>query len=111
MGLEKVVAVMRDNLTVRRVYGEPVEKDGVVVIPAASVIGGGGGGHGAEQDKEGEGGGFILAARPVGAYVLKGGEVRWVPAVDLTFLGAVFAVTVAAIHRRRLSRRGSARSR
>ncbi|MGY6652548.1 sporulation protein [Amycolatopsis sp. TRM77291] len=111
MGLEKVVGVMRDNLTVRRVYGEPVEKDGVVVIPAASVIGGGGGGHGAEQDKEGEGGGFILAARPVGAYVLKGGEVRWVPAVDLTFLGAVLAVMVAAIHRRRSSRRGSARSR
>ncbi|MFE6612511.1 sporulation protein [Amycolatopsis sp. NPDC057786] len=111
MGLEKVVGVMRDNLTVRRVYGEPVEKDGVVIIPAARVIGGGGGGHGSEQDKEGEGGGFILAARPVGAYVLKGGEVRWVPAVDVTLLGAVFAVMVAAIHRRRSSRRGSDRSR
>ncbi|KZB86198.1 sporulation protein [Amycolatopsis regifaucium] len=101
MGLEKVAGTMRDILTVRRVYGEPVEHDGVVVIPAARVIGGGGGGHGAEQDKEGEGGGFILAARPVGAYVLKGGDVRWVPAVDITFLGAVFAVTVAAIRKAR----------
>ncbi|AIG76275.1 Putative membrane protein [Amycolatopsis japonica] len=109
MGLEKIVGVMRDNLTVRRVYGEPVEKDGVVIIPAASVIGGGGGGHGSEQGKEGEGGGFILAARPVGAYVVKGGDVRWVPSVDVTFLGAVFAVMVAAIHRS--SRRGSVRSR
>ncbi|WP_037304981.1 sporulation protein [Amycolatopsis orientalis] len=104
MGLEKIVGVMRDNLTVRRVYGEPVENDGVVIIPAASVIGGGGGGHGSEQEKEGEGGGFILAARPVGAYVLKGGDVRWVPAVDVTFLGAVFAITVAAIHRARRRR-------
>ncbi|OXM51177.1 hypothetical protein [Amycolatopsis alba] len=101
MGLEKVVGAMRDNLTVRRVYGEPVEKDGVVVIPAASVIGGGGGGHGTEQAKEGEGGGFVLAARPVGAYVLKGGDVRWVPAMDLTFLGLVFAVMVATIHKAR----------
>lgn len=101
MGLEKIVGVMRDNLTVRRVYGEPVENDGVVVIPAASVIGGGGGGSGTEQDKEGEGGGFLLAARPVGAYVLKGGDVRWVPAVDLTFLGLVFAIMVASIHKAR----------
>ncbi|MBB5850389.1 sporulation protein [Amycolatopsis umgeniensis] len=104
MGLEKIVGVMRDNLTVRRVYGEPVEKDGVVVIPAASVIGGGGGGHGSEQEKEGEGGGFIVAARPVGAYVLKGGDVRWVPAVDLTVLGVVFAVMVATIHKARRRR-------
>ncbi|MFD5096520.1 sporulation protein [Amycolatopsis thailandensis] len=101
MGLEKIVGTMRDNLTVRRVYGEPVEKDGVVLIPAASIIGGGGGGHGTEQGKEGEGGGFMLAARPVGAYVLKGGEVRWVPATDRTFLGLVFAIMVATIHKAR----------
>jgi len=111
MGLEKIVGVMRDNLTVRRVYGEPVEKDGVVIIPAASVIGGGGGGHGSEQGKEGEGGGFLLAARPVGAYVVKAGDVRWVPAVDVTFLGVVFAIMAASIHRRRRSRPGSDRSR
>ncbi|MFC9257196.1 sporulation protein [Amycolatopsis thailandensis] len=101
MGLEKIVGTMRDNLTVRRVYGEPVEKDGVMLIPAASIIGGGGGGHGTEQGKEGEGGGFMLAARPVGAYVLKGGEVRWVPATDRTFLGLVFAIMVATIHKAR----------
>lgn len=99
MGLDKVVATMRDNLTARRVYGEPVERDGVVVIPAASVIGGGGGGQGTEHGREGEGGGFILTGRPVGAFVLKGGDVRWVPAVDVTLLGAIFAVTVAVIHR------------
>ena len=52
MGLEKVVGAMRDNLAARRVYGEAVERDGVLVIPAASVIGGGGGGHGTEQGKE-----------------------------------------------------------
>ena len=33
----------QDTFTVRRVFGEPVEKDGVVVIPVAMVSGGGGG--------------------------------------------------------------------
>ena len=35
-----------DALTVRRVFGDPIEKDGVTVIPAARVHGGAGGGTG-----------------------------------------------------------------
>ena len=34
---------MRDAITVRRVYGEPYQEDGVTIIPAAHVVGGGGG--------------------------------------------------------------------
>lgn len=34
----------RDAITAQRVFGDPVERDGVVVIPAAAVRGGGGGG-------------------------------------------------------------------
>lgn len=34
----------RDAITVRRVYGEPYQADGVTIIPAAHVVGGGGGG-------------------------------------------------------------------
>jgi uncharacterized spore protein YtfJ len=69
----------RDAMSVRRVYGTAVEKDGVTVIPAASVRGGGGGGGDAEQNG---GGGFGLSASPVGAYVIKDGEVSWKPAID-----------------------------
>ena len=36
----------RDALTVKRVFGEPYERDGVTVIPAASIRGGAGGGEG-----------------------------------------------------------------
>jgi uncharacterized spore protein YtfJ len=34
----------KDVITVRRVYGEPIQEDGLTIIPAASVMGGGGGG-------------------------------------------------------------------
>ena len=70
----------RDALTVRRVYGDPYQEEGITVIPAATVMGGGGGGG----DTECNGGaGFGLAARPVGAFVIKDGDVRWRPAIDL----------------------------
>lgn len=70
----------RDVLTVRRVYGDVIEKDGVTVIPAANVRGGGGGGGDAEGNG---GGGFGVSASPAGAYVIKEGHVRWEPALDL----------------------------
>lgn len=70
----------RDALTVRRVYGEPYQEDGVTIIPAANVMGGGGGGG----DTEGNGGGgFGLSARPAGAWVISGGDATWRPAIDL----------------------------
>ena len=50
-----------DAITVKRVFGEPYEKDGLTIIPAAMIGGGGGGGGGHDaQNQEGEGGGFGL---------------------------------------------------
>ncbi len=87
MNLSEMVTTVRDALTVKRVFGEPYEKDGVTIIPAASVSGGGGGGGGHDQrGGEGEGGGFGLNARPAGAYIVRDGEVRWLPAVDINRL-------------------------
>jgi uncharacterized spore protein YtfJ len=88
----------RDSVTVRRVYGKPVESDGVTVIPAAAVRGGAGGGG----DNEGNGGGgFGVMARPVGAYVIRDGKVSWRPAVDLNRLLILFAAVVFLVARRR----------
>ena len=72
----------QDSLTVKRVFGEAYEKDGVTVIPSAFVAGGGGGG----ADQSAGGSGFGLAAFPVGAYVIKDGNVSWQPAVNVNFL-------------------------
>ena len=71
---------VRERMGARQVFGEPVERDGVIVVPAASVRGGGGGGSDAEHNG---GGGFGMTARPVGAYVIRGDRVEWVPATDV----------------------------
>ena len=92
-----MLADIRETLTARRVFGEPVERDGVVVIPAAVVYGGGGGGVGQVAGQQrGDGGGFGLLARPIGAFVIKDGDARWVPAVDLSRLGMVAGVVAVA---------------
>ena len=68
----------RDALTVKRVFGEPYERDGVTVIPAASIRGGAGGGRGEGAAPDGggsgsgSGGGFGLTAKPAGVYVIDG---------------------------------------
>ncbi len=83
MKVEEVLANARDAITVRRIFAEPYEKDGLTVIPAARVQGGAGGGHGHDpKGQEGEGGGFGVSGRPAGAYVIQDGKVAWRPAVD-----------------------------
>jgi uncharacterized spore protein YtfJ len=94
MNVPETLTQIRDAITVKRVFGEPYERDGVTIIPAARV-GGGGGGGGGEGSQPGSNGaatstgsgfglGFGLGAAPVGAFVVTGGEVRWRPALDLT---------------------------
>ncbi len=96
--IDELLGGARDAITVKRVYGDPIESEGVTVIPAAKVGGGGGGGG----DSEGDGGaGFGLGAKPVGAYVIQGGDVRWVPAVDVNrIVGLAFLVGVVFALRR-----------
>jgi uncharacterized spore protein YtfJ len=106
MEVQEVIAQAKDTLTVKRVFGEPYEKDGVTVIPAARLQGGVGGGSGEDPQGQGKGSGsgFGLTARPVGAFVLREGELSWRPALDVNriiFGGQVVAIvallTVRAI--------------
>jgi uncharacterized spore protein YtfJ len=101
MEVQEVLTQARDAMSVKRVFGEPYEKNGVTVIPAARVQGGagGGGGEGPEGQGKGSGSGFGLAARPVGAYLIRGDEVTWRPAVDLNriVLGAQVVAIVALL--------------
>src|SRR6266498_1839285 len=85
MDADEVITQTRDALTVKRVFGEPYEKNGVTVIAVAKIQGGagGGGGEGPEGQGKGSGGGFGISARPVGAFLVRGDEMTWRPAIDV----------------------------
>ena len=112
----------RDLLSVRRAFGTPVVSGDVTLVPVARIVGGAGYGDGdgewrpvGEQEQgssagSGSGGGFGVRVTPVGVYAVRGVEVTWQPALDLTrvILGgqlvgllAVWLVTRAVRHRRR----------
>ena len=107
----------RDVLTVRRVVGEPIERDGTVVIPVVRLHGGLGGG--AEPDdatatgtRGGSfGGGLLMGAKPIGVYVIREGKVSWLPAVDVNKLAlggqiiAMLAVVAFGFRRRGRAKR------
>jgi uncharacterized spore protein YtfJ len=98
--IEELVKGHRDAITVKRVFGEPFEKNGVTVIPAAKVMGGGGGGAGESPEGTGQGSGtgFGMAAKPAGAYVIRGDQVTWQPAVDVNrIIAGALAFTAIAI--------------
>ena len=101
MDVQEVIAQARDALTVKRVFGEPYEKNGLTVIPVARVQGGagGGGGEGPEGEGKGSGSGFGMSARPVGAFMIREGELTWRPAVDLNrvILGGQVVAIVALL--------------
>ncbi len=101
MDAKEVLEQARDAMTVKRVFGDPYEKDGLTVIPVANVMGGAGAGGGtgagvrpagaddeaAEDAAEGAGEsgygmGYGMRASPAGVYVIKDGEVEWKPALD-----------------------------
>ena len=59
---EKLGAVAR----AATVFGEPVERDGITVIPVAKARWGFGGGEGHRKDEDGAGGGGGVQVTPVG---------------------------------------------
>ena len=99
MNVTEMLEGARDAMTVKRVYGDPIERDGLTIVPTADVRGGGGGGGDAENNG---GGGFGLQARPVGIYIVKNGEVNWEPAVDvnrISIMGIVAGIVALLVLR------------
>ena len=104
-----------DSLSVRRCYGDPVELDGVTVIPVARVSGGAGGGGGEGTDeRDASGGGFGTAfglrVNPIGVYEVRDGSIEWKPAIDVgrllkgaQVLAGIIAVCITLVRRARRS--------
>ena len=98
MNVDELLGVVRDAISVRRVFGEPIEHDGVTVVPVAKVGGGGGGGSDTENNG---GGGFGLRWRPAGVYVIRDGQVSWRPAIDPVRIALVLVAALAVLLRAR----------
>ena len=66
---------------VRAIFGDPVERDGVTVIPVGRMRWGfgGGGGKGGHADEEGSGGGGGVMAAPAGYIEIAGGVAEFRP--------------------------------
>ena len=76
---------------VRSAYGDPVQIEGVTIVPVALVqYGFGGGGEGDDPEGAAGGGGGGMAI-PIGAYVKSGGAARFEPnVISLLAVGIPF---------------------
>jgi uncharacterized spore protein YtfJ len=61
------------------IFGEPVERDGVTVIPVAKARWGFGGGAGRRKDEDGAGGGGGVQVTPVGFIEIGNGQAEFRP--------------------------------
>ena len=78
------------------VFGDPVERDEITVIPVARAAWGFGGGSGNAPEGGGEGGGGGAAAWPVGYIEIRGSETRFRPIFDLRPFVMIGALGLAA---------------
>jgi uncharacterized spore protein YtfJ len=110
--LRRISARVADQATVTTVFGEPIERGGVTVIPVARVrfgFGGGAGGGSGPAHAEGSGGagGGGAAVRPVGYIEMSAGGARFkriTDPVDVLVLAAAASLAARAFGRL-LSRR------
>jgi uncharacterized spore protein YtfJ len=77
--IHEVAERLADSANVRTVYGEPVDRNGITVIPVANVRYGFGGGSGRQPAKgqEGTGGGAGVQVSPVGYIEMSQGKVKF----------------------------------
>jgi uncharacterized spore protein YtfJ len=124
--VQELLNKVGQNLSVKRAFGVAYEKSDALIIPVALVAGGGGGGEGTNGGASsstdegadtndakgsdgdagapgGSGGGFGGVVMPVGVYVVKDENVRWVPAVNANLvIVVVFITLIQRCHRARV---------
>jgi uncharacterized spore protein YtfJ len=90
--VERVAEKMGMHASAKTVFAEPVEHEGVTVIPVAKVRWGFGGGSGRKLGERGQGGGGGMHAAPLGYIEIKDGETQFKPIRDPARLVPLLAV-------------------
>lgn len=94
--IERMAERLGGHASVRAVYADPVERDGVTVIPVAKVRWGFGGGGGEGQEGGGSGGGGGITATPIGYIEIRNGVAEFRPIRDtVAELVAILPLVVA----------------
>jgi uncharacterized spore protein YtfJ len=99
---DELLSVLADRVggrfTATTVFGAPVEREGVTIVPVAATRFGIGGGGGSDPDngQDGDGGGAGGMASASGYIELKDGRSRYVPVVHPMRMLAVVCGTVLA---------------
>lgn len=74
---ERLAHKLGAEVDARHIFGEPVEREGVTVIPVARAAYGFGGGGGKKGEEEGSGGGGGVAMKPVGYIEIRNDKTRF----------------------------------
>ncbi|GAB3202432.1 putative spore protein YtfJ [Pontibacter aydingkolensis] len=83
------------------IYGKPIERDGVTIVPVARAAYGFGGGAGTKDKEGGSGGGGGVSMTPVGYIEIKEGNTRFrsirdpQSTVKIVAIGSLFAYLTA----------------
>ncbi len=77
--IERLAEKVGVNASAKTIYSEPVQCDGVTVIPVAKVRWGFGGGSGSKSGKRGKGGGGGVQVSPLGYIEMKDGRSEYRP--------------------------------
>jgi uncharacterized spore protein YtfJ len=88
----RLAEMLGSRASAATVYAAPIEREGVTVIPVATIRYGFGGGGGRQQEGSGGGGGGGVIASPVGYIEIKNGSARFRPIIGP---GAVVSVVLA----------------
>jgi uncharacterized spore protein YtfJ len=95
--IQRIAEKLGATVKASTVFGDPVERDGLTVIPVARArwgFGGGGGTGQPERGADGGGGGGAMSITPVGYIEIGDGQTRFRPIQDARrFLPYVFGAT------------------
>jgi uncharacterized spore protein YtfJ len=89
---ERLAEAFKTFADAKMIYGDPIERDGVTIIPFAKLRYGFGGGRGRHDRDEGGGGGGGMIVQPAGYIELKEGSSRFLAIREpATFVPLVMA--------------------
>jgi uncharacterized spore protein YtfJ len=105
--VQRVSRMVGERATVTTVFGDPVEREGVTIVPVARArfgfgAGGGGGARGGEHGSGGGGGGGALVS-PAGYIELRAGTAEFKRiSSPMDLLAAIAAASLAVLALRRI---------